>query len=111
MEDDADATASASTSPVKASERAKATGDLDRVTDYVEERELDASAAADKMRAVLGSAAASKRRDDKGTNVVRAREADVKSIVEEMEVDSKLAERALVNAKGDVIAALQTLME
>ncbi len=108
MEDDGDAAASAA-APVKASERAKATGDLDRVTDYVKERELDASAAADKMRAVLGSAAAAKRRDEKTGG--RAREADVKAIVAELEIAPKAAERALIEANGDVVQALRVLME
>lgn len=90
----------------RAAERAKATGDLDRVTDYVEERELDASAAADKMRTVLAAAqaqrAAAKRE--------RANQDDVKAIVDELEVDAKAAERALLDADGDVVAALRALM-
>lgn len=108
MEDEIEAGAAAQN---VASERAKATGDLDKVTDYVEERELDASAAADKMRAVLGAAAA--RRGGAAAreqNAVKIAEADVATIVAELEVDVKVAERALREARGQLVEALSALV-
>lgn len=93
--------------PVKPSERAKATGDLDRVTDLVEEQELDASAAADKMRAVLATASTENKSAIKRE---RASEADVKRLCAELEIDEKVAEKALLNARGDVNGALRELM-
>lgn len=99
------------TAPNVVSERAKATGDLDRVTDYVEERELDASAAADKMRAVLGTAAAAARKDAaREQSAVKISVADVDAIVAELEVDRKVAERALRDARGDLVQALCALV-
>eukprot|EP00171_Calliarthron_tuberculosum_P013758 IDg13758t1 len=94
------------------SERAKATGDLDRVTDYVEERELDASAAADKMRAVLGTAAAAARKGSASSeqSAVKIAVADVDAIVTELDVDRKVAERALRDARGDLVQALCALV-
>lgn len=93
--------------PAKPSERAKATGDLDRVTDLVEEQELDASAAADKMRAVLATASTDK---NSGTQRERASEADVKLLCAELEIDEKVAEKALLNSRGNVNGALRELM-
>jgi len=114
MTDPADSEA-APAAPVKPSERAKATGDLDRVTDLVEEQELDASAAADKMRAVLATASTD---NNKGGGISgkreRASEADVKDVkllCAELEIDEKVAERALLGASGDVGCALRELMK
>lgn len=91
-------------------ERAKASGDLDKVTDYVEEREMDASKMEDSMRAVLGSAAAAKKKADSALKHVKIQQTDVDLIVDEMELDPKEAEKALRMANGDVVQALRNLV-
>lgn len=96
--------------PDVSNERARATGDLDRVTDYVEEREIDVSGAADRMRAVLGSAAAARKRATESESRVKISPADVQAIVDELEIDAKVAERALRDARGDVVKALCALV-
>ena len=95
-------------------ERAKATGDLDRVTDYVEERELDSAAVTDSMRAVIGNAAAAKRKvaaaERDGGITVKISQNDVQIIVDELEIEHRVAERALRKARGDVVEALCELV-
>ncbi len=80
------------------------------MTDYVEERELDVSAATDKMRAVLGSAAAARKASARGDSAVKIQTADVQAIVNELEIDAKEAEKALRDARGDVVKALCALV-
>lgn len=90
--------------------RAKATGDLDKVTDYVEEREMDATKVADSMRAMLGSASAAKKADKEELMNVKIQQSDVQLIVDELDLDIKDAEHALRKAKGDVVRALCELV-
>ena len=90
--------------------RAKATGDLDKVTDYVEERDMDAAKMADSMRAVLGSASNARKLAHDPASNVKIQQADVQTIVDELDIDAKLAERALHDARGDVVAALCSLV-
>lgn len=90
---------------------AKATGDLDKVTDYVEEREMDSAKVADSMRAMLGNASAAKKdAAEKELMNVKIQQADVQLIVEELDLEPKDAERALRKARGDVVAALCALV-
>lgn len=91
--------------------RAKASGDLDKVTDYVEEREMDATKVADSMRAVLGNASTTKKSaEEKELINVKIQESDVQIIVDELDLDQKDAERALRKARGDVVKALCDLV-
>lgn len=93
-------------------ERAKATGDLDRVTDYVEEKEMDSAKVADSMRAMLGSASAAKKdAAEKELMNVKIQHADLQLIVDELDLDPKHAERALRKARGNVVAALCALVK
>lgn len=91
--------------------KAKASGDLDKVTDYVEEREMDSSKVADSMRAVLGSASAAKKSTEEQELMhVKIQQADLQLIVDELDMHPKKAERALRRAGGDVIKALCELV-
>lgn len=91
--------------------RAKATGDLDKVTDYVEEREMDAAKVADSMRAMLGSASAAKKDAmEKDLMNVKIQQSDVQLIVNELDLEPKDAERALRIARGNVVQALCQLV-
>lgn len=92
--------------------RAKATGDLDKVTDYVEEREMDSAKVADSMRAMLGSASAAKKDGmEKELMSVKIQKSDVELIVEELDLEPRDAERALRQARGNVVAALCALVK
>lgn len=91
--------------------RAKATGDLDKVTDYVEEREMDAAKVADSMRAMLGTTSAAARAEvDSSLSNVKIQQSDVQLIVDELDMDPKKAEQALRTARGDVVKALCQLV-
>lgn len=91
--------------------RAKATGDLDKVTDYVEEREMDTVQVADSMRAMLGKSSVSKKdAAEKELLNVKVQEADVVLIVDELDLERREAERALRQARGDVVKALCELV-
>lgn len=91
--------------------KAKATGDLDKVTDYVEERELDSARVADSMRAMLGKSSAAKKAGMENDLMnVKIQEADVQLIVDELDLEPKEAERALRKARGDVVRALCELV-
>lgn len=91
-------------------ERAKATGDLDKVTDYVEEREMDSSKVTDSMRAMLGSTRSARKDVDPALMNVKIQQSDVQLIVDELDMDAKEAERALRKARGDVVKALCDLV-
>lgn len=88
---------------------AKATGDLGKVTDYVEEREMDSSKVADSMRAMLNTSTNNKSEKEDHLNV-KIQQADVDTIVDELDLDRKDAENALRNAKGNLIEALIQLV-
>ncbi|CAN8063222.1 unnamed protein product [Agarophyton chilense] len=91
--------------------RAKASGDLDKVTDYVEEREMDATKVADSMRAMLGNASSTKKSAvEKELINVKIQQSDVQLIVDELDLDPKDAEQALRKARGDVVKALCELV-
>lgn len=91
--------------------RAKASGDLNRVTDYVEEREVDTTKVADSMRAMLGNASTIKKATaDKELLNVKIQQSDIQLIVDELDLDPKDAEKALRKARGDVVKALCELV-
>ena len=91
--------------------QAKATGDLDKVTDYVEERDLDTTKVADSMRAIIGNASASKRAGQLKEHMnVKVQKSDISLIADELDVDHKRAEEELRNCGGDVVKALCNLL-
>lgn len=93
-------------------ERAKATGDLDKVTDYVEEREMDVTkVAADSMREMLGNTPAAGNDIDPLLMHVKIQQSDVQTMMDELDLDKKEAERALRRAQGDIVKALCNLVD
>lgn len=90
-------------------ERAKASGDLDKVTDYVEERQMDVTKVADSMRDMLSTPTARNDVDASLMNV-KIQQSDVQLIMEQLELEKKEAERALRKAQGDVVRALCNLV-
>eukprot|EP00884_Botryococcus_braunii_P012037 jgi/Botrbrau1/20834/Bobra.0156s0059.1 len=92
----------------EAAEQSKA---LDKVTDHVEEKELD-QAKVDKAMADLiqtqQAAKEAQRLRERELASVKIDVADVKTIASEFEIDAKAAERRLREHKGDVLAALKS---
>lgn len=91
--------------------QAKATGDLDKVTDYVEEKEMNSAQVADSMRAMLGNASAAKKGAvEKDLMSVKISQSDVQQIVDQLDLEPKVAERALREARGNLVQALCKLV-
>ncbi|VFQ61024.1 unnamed protein product [Cuscuta campestris] len=86
---------------------------LDKLTDHVEDRQLDSS----RVQSAMASISAAKEAD---LQVMRMREnelaavkinaGDVDVIANELEVDRKVAERTLREHKGDAVAAIRHLL-
>merc|ERR1711951_46684 len=81
----------------------KAAAALDKVTDHVEEKETEASTA--NIENLLKA-------NQKGTpqEDIKIKKTDIDFIVEEMECKRQIAQRALVDAKGDLRTALVSLI-
>ena len=87
--------------------------DVSKVTDFVEQKELDSARAQQAMAKLVQA-----QKVDSEAELARERElaavsieqADVDLIAKEMELDKAAAERALREAGGDVVAALNTLV-
>ncbi|KAA8490474.1 Huntingtin-interacting protein K [Porphyridium purpureum] len=106
----------------KKGERQAATADLDRVTDYVEDRELDADRFASvqkSMDAMFGSSAAaaasrkskgSKAQEGKELHALKVAPEHIKLVMEHLELDEPAAELALKRHGGDVRATLHSLL-
>jgi NACalpha-BTF3-like transcription factor len=81
---------------------------LDSVTDYIQERELDASKAQEAMSA-LSTTHADSESADAASQVAVSKE-DVALIMTELEVSQDVAEKALRGASGLVLEALRHLV-
>ncbi|CAA2976011.1 huntingtin-interacting protein K [Olea europaea var. sylvestris] len=86
---------------------------LDKLTDRVEDRQLDST----RVQEAMASIAASKEADiqaarmrEKELAAVKINAADVDIIANELELDKKVAERTLREHKGDAVAAVRSLL-
>ncbi|KAK4425963.1 hypothetical protein Salat_1790300 [Sesamum alatum] len=86
---------------------------LDKLTDRVEDRQLDST----RVQEAMASISASKEADiqaarlrEKELAAVKINAADVDIIVNELELDKKVAERTLREHKGDAVAAIRSLL-
>ncbi|XP_051125222.1 uncharacterized protein LOC127247433 [Andrographis paniculata] len=86
---------------------------LDKLTDRVEDRQLDST----RVQEAMASIAASKEADlqaarlrEKELAAVKINTADVEIIANELELDKKVAERTLREHKGDAVAAIRSLL-
>ncbi|CAI9771101.1 unnamed protein product [Fraxinus pennsylvanica] len=86
---------------------------LDKLTDRVEDRQLDST----RVQEAMASIAASKEADiqaarmrEKELAAVKINAADVDVIANELELDKKVAERTLREHKGDAVAAIRSLL-
>ncbi|CAH1442337.1 uncharacterized protein LOC111911931 [Lactuca sativa] len=86
---------------------------LDKLTDHVEDRQLDST----RVQEAMASIAASKEADlnamrlrEKELAAVKINAAEVDIIASELELDKKVAERTLREHKGDAVAAIRHLL-
>mmetsp|Transcript_30229 Transcript_30229/g.97590 ORF Transcript_30229/g.97590 Transcript_30229/m.97590 type:complete len:133 (+) Transcript_30229:63-461(+) len=96
-------------------EKQREGGDVSRLTDYVEQREIDSDRATQAVASLMGGAqtaaeheAEAAREKDLAAVVVDA--ADVALIAQEMELELAVAERKLREANGDVVECLNILV-
>lgn len=87
--------------------------DVSKVTDFVEQKELDSAKAADAMASIMQAQKVDREAElarEKELAAVSIEQADVDLIAKEMEMDKAAAERALRENKGDIVQALNTLV-
>merc|ERR1712106_154715 len=82
----------------------KAAAALDKVTDHVEEMEMEASTAN------IENLLKANHKDKPVAEEIKIKKADIDLIVKEMECKRQAAQRALVDAGGDLRAALVSLI-
>ncbi|KAK7348062.1 hypothetical protein VNO80_22611 [Phaseolus coccineus] len=86
---------------------------FDKLTDRVEDRQLDSSRVQEAMASIAASAEAdwqAMRLREKELAAVKINAADVDIIANELELDKKVAERTLRELKGDAVAAIRHLL-
>ncbi|XP_057957356.1 uncharacterized protein LOC131150567 [Malania oleifera] len=86
---------------------------LDKLTDRVEDRQLDSTRVQEAMASIAASADAdwnALRMRDKELAAVKINPTDVDIIANELELDKKVAERTLREHKGDAVAAVRHLL-
>ncbi|XP_047071332.1 huntingtin-interacting protein K [Lolium rigidum] len=86
---------------------------LDKLTDHVEDRQLDSSRVQSAMAALASSKEAdwnAMRLREKELAAVKINPTDVEIIANELELDKKIAERTLREHKGDAVAAVRSLL-
>ena len=89
-------------------------GDISKVTDYAEEREIDSTKASRAAAALAADDSVDReaeRARERELAKVSIEQADVELIAREMELDKEAAELALRQAGGDVVAAHNTLVQ
>ncbi|KAH6788344.1 DNA-binding enhancer protein-like protein [Perilla frutescens var. hirtella] len=86
---------------------------FDKLTDRVEDRQLDST----RVQEAMASISASKEADiqaarlrEKELAAVKINAGDVDIIANELELDKKVAERTLREHKGDAVAAIRSLL-
>ncbi|QCD80076.1 huntingtin-interacting protein K-like [Vigna unguiculata] len=86
---------------------------FDKLTDRVEDRQLDSSRVQEAMASIAASAEAdwqAMRLREKELAAVKINAAEVDIIANELELDKKVAERTLREHKGDAVAAIRHLL-
>ncbi|CAI9118962.1 OLC1v1020596C1 [Oldenlandia corymbosa var. corymbosa] len=87
---------------------------LDKLTDHVEDRQLDSTRVQEAMASIAASREAdlqAKKLREKELAAVKINAVDVDIIANELELDKKLAERVLREHKGDAVAAIRSLID
>ncbi|XP_073009461.1 uncharacterized protein [Typha latifolia] len=86
---------------------------LDKLTDHVEDRQLDSTRVQEAMAALASSKEAdwqAMKMREKELAAVKINSTDVDIIANELELDKKVAERTLREHKGDAVAAIRSLL-
>ncbi|XP_058077252.1 uncharacterized protein LOC131225694 [Magnolia sinica] len=86
---------------------------LDKLTDRVEDRQLNSTRVQEAMASIAASAEAdwnAMRMREKELAAVKINAADVDIIANELELDKKVAEKTLREHKGDAVAAIRHLL-
>eukprot|EP00752_Nemacystus_decipiens_P012151 g10770.t1 len=82
---------------------------LEKVTDYVDEQELNADDTADALKKLAANPGASLEPRTESTQL-KISAADVEQIQEELECSADEAKAGLIEASGDVVQALRCLL-
>ncbi|PIN23245.1 Huntingtin interacting protein HYPK [Handroanthus impetiginosus] len=86
---------------------------FDKLTDRVEDRQLDSTRVQEAMASISSSKEAdiqAARLREKELAAVKINAADVDVIANELELDKKVAERTLREHKGDAVSAIRSLL-
>ncbi|KAK9933980.1 hypothetical protein M0R45_021148 [Rubus argutus] len=86
---------------------------FDKLTDRVEDRQLDSTRVQEAMASIAASSEAdwnAMRLREKELAAVKINAGDVEIIANELELDKKVAERTLREHKGDAVAAIRHLL-
>ncbi|KAG5559820.1 uncharacterized protein LOC131315919 [Rhododendron vialii] len=86
---------------------------LDKLTDHVEDRQLDSTRVQEAMASISAAKEAdlnAMRMREKELAAVKINAAEVDIIAIELELDKKVAERTLREHKGDAVAAIRYLL-
>ncbi|EFJ10197.1 hypothetical protein SELMODRAFT_271849 [Selaginella moellendorffii] len=86
---------------------------LDKITDHVEERQLDSTRVQQAMASIAATSDADRdiqRLREKELAAVKIDPAHIDVIANELEIDRKIAERTLREHKGDAVAALRSFL-
>ncbi|XP_073126581.1 uncharacterized protein [Henckelia pumila] len=86
---------------------------FDKLTDRVEDRQLDSTRVQEAMASIYASKEAdlqAARLREKDLAAVKINPADVDIIANELELDKKVSERTLREHKGDAVAAIRSLL-
>jgi NACalpha-BTF3-like transcription factor len=96
-------------------EKQREGGDVSKLTDYVEQREIDSNRATQAVASIMGGSQTSAKHEaeaarEKDLAAVAVDAADVALIAAEMEMETADAERKLREANGDVVECLSILV-
>ena len=107
------ASTASSSQESKDREGAEAAKALDKVTDLVPEKQLDANRVKQAMTALAAAQKADKeaqRKRERELAAVKIQWSHVDVIATEFEIDKRIAERRLRECGGDVVAALKSFL-
>ena len=100
--------------PLQKTHAAEASTDLEKITDYEEDKEVSSSDIANAVSLIEGRHSEErieKAKIEKELAQVKIRKGDVDLIVDQMEISQIIAEKRLRQHKGDVVEALVSLLE
>ncbi len=99
--------------PLQKTHAAEASTDLEKITDYEEDKEVSSQDIANAVSLIEGRHSEErlqKAKKDKELAQVKIKRGDVDMIVDQMEISQALAEKRLREHKGDIVEALVSLL-